>query len=183
MKLRIAGEGRVRMSLVVPAITGGSSDIKIAQREIIQLEDVVESIRIMSLEHSDDLLETTPERINYAFSTYLDSNTELIEASVIIMDPNNKIRTWIGEADPIIFGFRTPSSRNYAGLSLSIVLPYTILETGYSPNEAVFFITQPITNIFPVFVCYPYYPSNGLPILDKPLDEYTLVFSLLRRTV
>lgn len=142
------------------------------------MEDVIETIGIASLADPNDAMERPLEYVNYAFSTYLDSDTELIEASIIIYDQHRKIQAWIEQDTPFTLGFITPTSRNYGGLSLSITFPFGAFPQ--SPDAYIFLMTQPIEATAPVFTCYPYCFGSNTPIFDNSIDKFILTFSLLR---
>lgn len=139
------------------------------------------SIGILAIGDINNSITISPYT-NYAFSTYLDDGIEIIEGSVTIHDENEKIRGWLELSDaPLIFMFDTPSSRSYEGLSLSITLPEGAgIDLLSAPNAYISFITQPVKDSVPVFICYPYRPGGGTPTFESQLDEYILTFSFLR---
>lgn len=194
MKLLIVGEGRVRMSLVIPSITGGgSSDIKIAQREIIQLDGICERVGMQTMGPNASFAEISPAHINYAFSTDLDDGRRLIEASIVIDDVDQWIQTnWLEFSyEPLVLWFTAFSDpfyepSNYEGLSLSFSLPPEaiggIFDVDTGRDSYISIITQPIGKTAPEFICYPYSPLGDTPVFTNSLYTYTLTFSLLTTT-
>ena len=170
------------MSLVIPSTTGGNSNIAIAQREIIQLEDEIENIIVGTLADRDDTVRIYPAAVNYGFKTHLGNNIELIEGSLRISDKSQKIQTWLEENNaPLICTFTMAPSRIYIGLSLSITFPVEAYIELTKPmhDSCVSLIIQPIRGVVPTFLCYPYRPGGGTPIFEELLTSYTLTFSLL----
>lgn len=141
---------------------------------------------------TDNARTQTPAYVNYAFSTNLDDGRKLVEASMVIEDTDMWIQSWFqGTVEPLQIVFDLPpnpthKSTDYEGLSLSITLPPEAFRGSVTPSgylePQLSFITQPIKEIVPIFMCYPYCPGGGTPTFNDTFTDYTLTFSLLSTT-